>query len=184
MWYRTSQQNIGGGAIKTAPFLPTNDGGNPLEQMESFVPQHTGYESLNTELRFILKEMGKELEHYYEMSADQQKELWEILIKRPHHIGGSEASDDASSGNYGDQMASSSQRRHSPFHHAPENTTIEEQLDGSRHQNNNVDPINMQTQAAQTGKAIQTGIGQPAAFASGKGAALFMGDLPSTQTLI
>ena len=62
--------------------------------------------------------------------------------------------------------------------------TIEEQLDGSRHQNNNVEPINMQSQAAQTGKAIQTGIGQPAAFASGKGAALFMGDLPATQTLI
>ena len=39
-------------------------------------------------------------------------------------------------------------------------------------------------EAAQTGKAVQTGIGQPAAFASGKGAALFMGDLPANQTLI
>jgi len=184
MWYRTSQQNIGGGAIKAAPFLPVNDGGNPLEQVESFVPQNTGYEALNTELRFILKEMGKELEHYYEMSADQQKELWDILIKRPHHIGGSEATDDSSSGTFGDQLSSNSQRRHSPFHHAPENTTIEEQLDGSRHQNNNVEPINMQSQAAQTGKPLQTGIGQPAAFASGKGAALFMGDLPANQTLI
>ena len=183
MWYRLSQQNIGGGAIKAAPFLPVNDGGNPFAE-ETFIPQNNGYESLNTELRFILEEMGQTLEEYYEMSADQQKELWEILVKRPHHIGGSEASDDASSGNYGDQLSSNAQRRHSPFHRAPENTTIEEQLDGSRHQNNNVEPINMQSQAAQTGKAIQTGIGQPAAFASGKGAALFMGDLPATQTLI
>ena len=183
MWYRLSQQNIGGGAIKAAPFLPINDGGNPFEE-ETFIPQNNGYESLNTELRFILEEMGQTLEEYYEMSSDQQKELWELLVKRPHHIGGSEAPDDSSSGNYGDQLSSSSQRRHSPFHHSPENTTIEEQLDGSRHQNNNIDPINMQTQAAQTGKAVQTGIGQPAAFASGKGAALFMGDLPSTLTLI
>jgi len=183
MWYRLSQQNIGGGAIKAAPFLPVNDGGNPFQE-ETFIPQNNGYESLNTELRFLLEEMGQTLEEYYEMSAEQQKELWEILVKRPHHIGGSEASDDASSGNYGDQLSSNAQRRHSPFHHAPENTTIEEQLDGSRHQNNNVEPINMQSQAAQTGKPLQTGIGQPAAFASGKGAALFMGDLPSTQTLI
>lgn len=183
MWYRLSQQNIGGGAIKAAPLLPVNNGENPFEE-ETFIPQNNGYENLNTELKFILEEMGQTLEDYYEMSAEQQKELWEILVKRPHHIGGSEASDDASSGNYGDQLSSNAQRRHSPFHRAPENTTIEEQLDGSRHQNNNVDPINMQTQAAQTGKAIQTGIGQPSAFASGKGAALFMGDLPATQTLI
>jgi hypothetical protein len=183
MWYRLSQQTIGGGAIKAAPLLPVNNGGNPFEE-ETFIPQKTGYDSLNTELRFLLEEMGQTLEEYYEMSSDQQKELWEILVKRPHHIGGSESNGESQSGSYGDQLSSNSQRRHSPFHHAPENTTIEEQLDGSRHQNNNVDPINMQTQAAQTGKAVQTGIGQPAAFASGKGAALFMGDLPSTLTLI
>ena len=183
MWYRLSQQTIGGGAIKAAPLLPVNNGGNPFEE-ETFIPQKTGYDSLNTELKFILEEMGQTLEEYYEMSSDQQKELWEILVKRPHHIGGSESNGESQSGSYGDQLSSSSQRRHSPFHHAPENTTIEEQLDGSRHQNNNIDPINMQTQAAQTGKAVQTGIGQPAAFASGKGAALFMGDLPSTLTLI
>jgi hypothetical protein len=183
MWYRLSQQTIGGGAIKAAPLLPVNNGGNPFEE-ETFIPQKTGYDSLNTELRFLLEEMGQTLEEYYEMSSDQQKELWEILVKRPHHIGGSESNGESQSGSYGDQLSSSAQRRHSPFHRAPENTTIEEQLDGSRHQNNNVDPINMQTQAAQTGKAIQTGIGQPSAFASGKGAALFMGDLPATQTLI
>lgn len=183
MWYRLSQQNIGGGAIKAAPLLPVNNGGNPFEE-DTFIPQHNGYEALNTELKFLLQEMGQTLEDYYEMSSDQQKDLWEILVKRPHHIGGSEASDDAESGTFGDQMSSNSHRRQSPFHHAPENTSMEEQLEGSRHQNNNVEPINMQTQAAQTGKAIQTGIGQPAAFASGKGAALFMGDLPANQTLI
>jgi hypothetical protein len=184
MWYRLSQQNIGGGAIKAAPLLPVNDGGNPLEQVETYIPQYSGYEALNTELRFLLEEMGQTLENYYEMSADQQKELWDILVKRPHHIGGSESNGELQSGSFGDQLSSNSQRRHSPYHHAPENTTIEEQLDGSRHENNNVEPINMQSQAAQTGKPIQTGIGQPAAFASGKGAALFMGDLPANQTLI
>lgn len=183
MWYRLSQQNIGGGAIKAAPLLPVNDGGNPFEE-ESYISQNTGYEKLNQELRLILEEMGQTLEDYYEMSVEQQKELWDILVKRPHHIGGSETPGSADGGSYGDQMSSNSQRRHSPFHHAPENTSMEEQLEGSRHQNNNVEPINMQSQVAQTGKPLQTGIGQPAAFASGKGAALFMGDLPANQTLI
>lgn len=184
MWYRISQQNIGGGAIKAAPLLPVNDGGDPMNDVETFIPQHNGYESLNTELGFLLEQMNMTLEHYYEMTAAQQKELWEILVKRPHHIGGSESPEDSNSGTFGDQMSSNYQRRQSPFHHAPENTTMEEQLEGSRHQNNNIEPINMQSQAAQTGKPLQTGIGQPAAFASGKGAALFMGDLPANQTLI
>lgn len=183
MWYRISQNNIGGGAIKAAPLLPTNDGGNPFAE-ETFIPQHNGYENLNQELRLLLEEMNQTLEDYYEMSADQQKELWEILVKRPHHIGGNETPSDVDGGSYGDQLTSSNNRRQSPFHHAPENTPIEEQLEGSRHQNNNVEPISMQSQAAQTGKSLQTGIGQPAAFASGKGAALFMGDLPANQTLI
>jgi hypothetical protein len=176
MWYRISQNNIGGGAIKAAPLLPTNDGGNPFAE-ETFIPQHNGYENLNQELRLLLQEMNQTLEDYYEMSADQQKELWEILVKRPHHIGGNETPSDVDGG-------ANNNRRLSPYHHAPENTSIEEQLEGSRHQNNNVEPINMQSQAAQTGKPLQTGIGQPAAFASGKGAALFMGDLPANQTLI
>ena len=38
MWYRLSQQNIGGGAIKAAPLLPVNDGGNPFEE-ETFTSQ-------------------------------------------------------------------------------------------------------------------------------------------------
>ena len=104
MWYRISQQNIGGGAIKAAPLLPTNDGSNPFAE-ETFIPQHNGYESLNTELKFLLEEMGQTLEDYYEMTSDQQKELWDILVKRPHHIGGSEASDDSNSGTFGDQMS-------------------------------------------------------------------------------
>ena len=66
MWYRLSQQNIGGGAIKATPFLPVNDGGNPFAE-ETFIPQNSGYESLNTELRFVLEEMGQTLEEYYEM---------------------------------------------------------------------------------------------------------------------
>ncbi len=184
MWYRISQQNIGGGAIKAAPLLPVNGGGDPMNTEEVFAPQTSGYESLNSELRYLLEEMGQTLEDYFEMTADQQKELWEILVKRPHHLGGNETPDDVDAGFYGDQFTSSNNRRHSPFHHSPESTTIEEQLEGSRHQNNNVEPINMQSQAAQTGKPIQTGIGQPAFFASGKGAALFMGDLPANQTLI
>ena len=117
-------------------------------------------------------------------SSDQQKELWDILVERPHHIGGSEASDDSNSGTFGDQMSSNSHRRQSPFHPDPTNTTIEEQLKGSHHDTLNHPVVNMQSQSAQQGKAVQTGIGQPAAFASGKGAALFMGDLPANQTLI
>ena len=183
MWYKISQ-NIGGGAIKSAPLLPTASGENVMQVEEPYVPNHKNFEGLNSELRLLLKRMNKTIEDYYEMTMDQQKELWDILVYRPHHIGGSETDSDTDSGVYGDQFTANNNRRQSPYHADPTNTTMEEQLRSSHHDTLNVEPINMQAQSAQQGKAIQTGIGQPAAFASGKGAALFMGDLPANQTLI
>ena len=51
MWYKISQ-NIGGGAIKSAPLLPTASGENVMQGEEPYVPNHKNFEGLNSELRF------------------------------------------------------------------------------------------------------------------------------------
>jgi len=183
MWYRIKKAQFGGGVVKATPLLPVSSGQikqEPEEELKDST-EFDNFDELNEALKMILEDMGQTLEEYYEMSAAQQKELWELLIRKPHHIGGSESLTDRASG---DQLSSNSQRRLSPFHDSPENTTIEEQLDGSRHQNSNVDPINKQSSEAGNGVILQTGIGSPSFFASSKSNPLFTGDLPSARTLI
>jgi hypothetical protein len=186
MWYRIKKAQFGGGAIKSTPLLPVSSEQIEQEPQEELKdsPEFQNYDELNEALKMILEEMGQTLEEYYEMSVEQQRELWELLIKKPHHIGGSESLTDRDLNSYGDQLSSNSQRRLSPFHDSPENTTIEEQLDGSRHQNSNVTPINKQSSEAGNGVLLQTGIGSPSFFASSKSNPLFTGDLPSARTLI
>ena len=186
MWYRIKKAQFGGGAIKSTPLLPVSSEQIEQELQEEIKDsaEFKNYDELNEALKVILEDMNQTLEDYYEMSADQQKELWEILIKKPHHIGGSASLSDSDSNSHGDQLSSNSQRRLSPFHDSPENTTIEEQLDGSRHQNSNVTPINKQSSEAGNGVLLQTGIGSPSFFASSKSNPLFTGDLPSARTLI
>jgi len=186
MWYRIKKAQFGGGAIKSTPLLPVSSEQIEQELQEEIKDsaEFKNYDELNEALKVILEDMNQTLEDYYEMSADQQKELWEILIKKPHHIGGSASLSDSDSSSHGDQLSSNSQRRLSPFHDSPENTTIEEQLDGSRHQNSNVTPINKQSSEAGNGVLLQTGIGSPSFFASSKSNPLFTGDLPSARTLI
>ena len=186
MWYRIKKAQFGGGAIKSTPLLPVSSEQieqEPQEELKDSA-EFKNYDELNAALKLILEDMNQTLEDYYEMSADQQKELWELLIRKPHHIGGSASLSDSDSSSHGDQLSSNSQRRLSPFHDSPENTTIEEQLDGSRHQNSNVTPINKQSSEAGNGVLLQTGIGSLSFFGSSKSNPLFTGDLPSARTLI
>lgn len=186
MWYRIKKAQFGGGVVKATPLLPVSNQQieqEPQEELKDSA-EFNNYDELNDALQIILEDMGKTLDEYYEMSMEQQKELWDLLIKKPHHIGGSASLDGSDSSSQGDQLSSNSQRRLSPFHDSPENTTIEEQLDGSRHQKWNVDPINKQSSEAGNGILLQTGIGSPSFFASSKSNPLFTGDLPSARTLI
>ena len=164
MWYKIARENIGGGVTKFAPMKPVNDGINPLEVKEQFVKQITGLEQFNSELLFLLEKMGKTIEDYYEMSAEEHKHLWDILVYRPHHIGGSEAFGDSSTGTYGDQMSGDANRMQSAYHDY-DMTNTEGRLESSRHRNNIIEPINMQTYEKSQGEMLIRGIPQ---YNSGK----------------
>jgi hypothetical protein len=112
--------------------------------------------------------MGQTLDDYYEMSMEQQKELWELLITRPHQVV--------------DQEASKRNRLKSPYHDA--NITTEEALEASRDSAINVNPINMQSKEAGNGILLQTGLSNSSFFQQGQSGAAFKGDAPSARTLI
>jgi hypothetical protein len=165
MWYKIARGMIGGGAIKAAPLLPISQYEGQLEAAQYEVKeQHNTYEKFNQELKFLLEQMGKTIEDFQEMAEEEQKELWDILVFRPHHIGGAETNGDVASGVYGDQLASNMARMQSPYHDYFA-TNLEGLLEGSRHFNNNVDPINMQKLEKAQGAMLVRGIPQ---YNSGK----------------
>lgn len=168
MWYRFKMANIGGGAIKSTPLLPVSS--ESIENINQIKdsPEFRNYDEINDDLLKILEEMGQTLDDYYEMSMEQQKELWELLITRPHQVV--------------DQEASKRNRLKSPYHDA--NITTEEALEASRDSAINVDPVNMQSKEAGNGILLQTGLSNSSFFQQGQSGAAFKGDAPSARTLI
>ena len=82
----------------------------------------------------------------------------------------------------GPQSASNEARRHSEHHSNPEETTLENLLDGSRQQNNNVSPAD--SNASKKGEGflhLKNGEGYTQAL-SGKQDPRLFGQLPSNQT--
>jgi hypothetical protein len=82
----------------------------------------------------------------------------------------------------GPQSASNEARRHSEHHSNPEETTLENLLDGSRQQNNNVSPAD--SNAYKKGEGflhLKNGEGYTQAL-SGKQDPRLFGQLPSNQT--
>lgn len=168
MWYRFKKANIGGGAIKSTPLLPVSSEGIENINHKKDSPEFKNYDELNEDLLNILDEMGQTLDDYYELSRDQQKELWEIMINRPHQVV--------------DQEASRLNRLKSPFH---ENIIpIELALEPSRESSVEVEPVNMQSTEAGNGILLQTGLSNSSFFQQGQSGAAFKGDAPSARTLI
>jgi len=133
---------------------------------------------LYDELAGILEKMGKNLDEYYEMNQEQQKEIWDLLVERPHRMNMDNNGQFITS----PQSASTEARRHSPFHENPENTTIENQLDGSRQKNNDRDPQSMtSTEKGNSFQHFKNGEGYYQA-SKGKQDPILFGNKPSNQT--
>ena len=148
MWYRFKKANIGGGAIKSTPLLPVSSEGIENIYHKKDSPEFKNYDELNEDLLNILDEMGQTLDDYYELSRDQQKELWEIMINRPHQVV--------------DQEASRLNRLKSPFH---ENIIpLELALEPSRESSVEIEPVNMQSTEAGNGILLQTGVSNSSFF--------------------
>lgn len=180
MWYKKVLAQFGGGVN-----WPDENTGQEYSQQESSEPEIDQVEDVDNEpaglydeLAGILEKMDKTVHDYYEMSHEQQKEIWDLLVDRPHRMN----MDD--NGNFitSPQSAANEARRHSPFHDAPENTSIEEQLEGSRQQNNNRDPQSMASNERGQGfQHFKSGEGYYQASSKKQDPILF-GNKPSNQT--
>lgn len=176
MWYKKVLAQVAGQAI-----LPnTNNQQTPtlqpkIDEVEGVDNKPAG---LYDELAGILKKMGKTLDDYYKMNPQQQKEVWDLLVDRPHRMN----MDDTGNFITSPQSAANEARRHSPYHDAPENTTVEEQLEGSRQQNNNRDPQSMASKEKGQGfQHFKSGEGYYQA-SKGKQDPMLFGNKPSNQT--
>jgi hypothetical protein len=180
MWYKQVLAQFGGGVN-----WPDEKPDQETSHQEYAEPEINKIEDVDNkpaglydELAGILEKMGKNLDDYYQMNQEQQKEIWDLLVDRPHRMN----MDD--NGNYivSPQSAANEARRHSPYHEAPENTTIESQLEGSRQQNNNRDPQSMASKEKGNGfQHFKSGEGYYQA-SKGKQDPILFGNKPSNQT--
>lgn len=167
MWYRVVKAQIGGGVIKSVG--PDVD---LLAQKD--IPN-----KLRPELIKILKDLGITDEEYCAMPEQQQKLIWDILVTKNDTNLYNSVNDSDTPG-----FDATEARRHSPFHNNPTLTTIEEQLEATRHDTVDNEPNNMQqAEKGRGGMFLFNGNGAPQ-YASGKGGRLFYDNLPSNQTLV
>jgi len=180
MWYKQVLAQFGGGVN----WPDENKGQESLNQKNdepeiyNIVDVDSKPAGLYDELPSILEKMGKTLDEYYSMNQIQQKEIWDLLVDRPHRMN----MDDNGSFVVSPQAAANEARRHSPYHEAPENTSIESQLEGSRQQNNNRDPQSMASKEKGNGfQYFKNGEGYYQA-SKGKQDPILFGNKPSNQT--
>lgn len=173
MWYRKVISQFGGGV---------NFSQNSSDNLEAGIDIVKDVDSqpmgLYDELAGILEKMDKSIHDYYNMNHEQQKEIWDLLVERPHRMN----QDNNGQFIVSPQSASAEARRHSPYHQPPEFTTIEEQLRGSQQFNNNVFPND--SNASKKGEGFQhfkNGEGYTQALTGKQDPKLF-GQLPSNQT--
>ena len=175
MWYKQVLAQYGGGVNFSENNAKQYESEPKIDEIEGVDNKPSG---LYDELSGIIEKMGKSLDEYYSMNQEQQKEIWDLLVDRPHRMN----MDD--NGNYivSPQSAANEARRHSPYHDAPENTSIEEQLEGSRQQNNNRDPQSMgSTERGNSFQHFKNGEGYYQAL-KGKQDPILFGNKPSNQT--
>ena len=179
MWYKQVLAQFGGGV--NWPDENTSQE-NTYQQTEPEIDEIKDVDSmpdgLYDELPGILEKMGITLKEYYKMTEDQQKEIWDILVYRPHRMN----LDDNGNFVVSPQAASTEARRHSPVHTNPEETPLELQLQGSQQQNNNVDPQSMASREKGNGSQyFKNGEGYYQA-SKGKQDPILFGNKPSNQT--
>ena len=167
MWYRVVKAQIGGGAIQKDSI--SNNG----------VPQSEIPTELRPELIKILGDLGISADQYCNLPAESQKYIWDILVYKNDTNLYNEIEDSDTPG-----FDANEARRHSPFHQNPSFTTIEEQLEATRHDTVDNVPNNMQqAEKGNGGMYLFNGNGAPQ-YASGKGGRLFYDNLPSDRTLV
>ena len=175
MWYKQVLAQVGGGVNFTGTDNIDSENTFEIDKIKDVDDKPVG---LYDELAGILEKMGKTLDEYYNMNQEQQKEVWDLLVNRPHRMN----MDNNGQFIVSPQSASIEARRHSPYHENPENTTLEEQLRGSQQENNNREPQSMASREKGQGfQHFKSGEGYYQASSKKQDPILF-GNKPSNQT--
>jgi hypothetical protein len=175
MWYKQVLAQVGGGINFSGEQKNDSQEEFEIDKIRDVDDKPAG---LYDELSGILEKMGKNLDEYYSMNQEQQKEIWDLLVDRPHRM----TMDNTGNFIKSPQSAANEARRHSPYHENPENTTIEEQLRGSQQENNNRDPQSMASKEKGNGfQHFKSGEGYYQA-SKGKQDPILFGNKPSNQT--
>lgn len=175
MWYKQVLAQFGGGVNFSEEEKVDSQNYSEIDNIRDVDNEPAG---LYDELSGILEKMGKTLDEYYSMNQIQQKEIWDLLVDRPHRM----TMDNTGNFIKSPQSASNEARRHSPFHENPEETTLEEQLRGSQQENNNRDPQSMaSTEKGNSFQHFKNGEGYYQA-SKGKQDPILFGNKPSNQT--
>jgi hypothetical protein len=175
MWYKQVLAQFGGGVNFSEEEKVDSQNNSEIDNIKDVDKEPAG---LYDELSGILEKMGKTLDEYYSMNQIQQKEIWDLLVDRPHRM----TMDNTGNFIKSPQSASNEARRHSPYHENPEETTLEEQLRGSQQENNNRDPQSMaSTEKGNSFQHFKNGEGYYQAL-KGKQDPILFGNKPSNQT--
>lgn len=167
MWYRIVKAQIGGGLVRS------NDSDINV------IPQNEMPDELRPELVKILKDLNITEDQYCAMDDRAKKNIWDILVTKNDTNLYNSVNDSDTPG-----FDATEARRHSPYHNNPSYTTIEEQLESTRHNTVDNEPNNMlQREKGNGAMSLLNGAGA-AQYASGKGGKLFYDNLPSNQTLV
>lgn len=171
MWYR-----------KVIAGLPGISNSNV--QKESILDQevqglNVTAEDLYPELEKMLKEMNFSPNEYEKLPDHARRNIWDILVHK-YDTNLYNTFEDSDTPGFDATEA----RRHSPYHSNPSETTLEEQLEATRHETVDREPNNsLQAEKGKGGMTLLNGNGAPQ-YASGKGARMFYDNLPSNQTLV
>lgn len=167
MWYRIVKSQINIGTV-----------GNGASDIQ-ILPQNQISNKLRPELVKILKDLNISDEEFCAMPEEAQKSIWDILVTKNDTNLYNSVNDSDTPG-----FDATEARRHSPHHTNPTETTLEEQLEATRHDTVNNTPNNMlQREKGNGGMFLLNGAGA-AQYASGKGGRLFYDNLPSNITLV
>jgi hypothetical protein len=171
MWYRKVLASLPG--ILDAPV----EKGNNLDQ--EIQGLNVQVEQLYPELEKMLKELNFDPKEYESLPAHARKNIWDIIVHKYDTNLYNNFEDSDTPG-----FDATEARRHSPFHSNPAFTSMEEQLEATRHDTVDREPNNMlQAEKGKGGMTMLNGNGVPQ-YASGKGAPMFYDNLPSNRTLV
>jgi hypothetical protein len=166
MWYRIVKAQTQG--------LPSSDLQSHAQEIK-VIP-----EKFYPELQQVLEEIGMSSEQYHDLPEHAQKSIWDIIVHKLDKNTYNPVNDSDTPGLDAEQA-----RRHSPFHTNPTVTTLEEQLEATRHDPVDSVPNNMQqAEKGKGGEFLLNGNGYVQRSTGRGNPAIFMDNLSSIKTMV